>query len=137
MFFLCRWFDEIKNLFEYSAYGQFGEAVPEKIPFVRPDKDAPNLFLGKEIGDSTLKGKVISFDENNIEMEIIELNDKHGRFERYFDIGKRYPIFRHQHWTFERGLMLWEVEPSSMKRDVSQILLQWEEGIGWTWDLDM
>jgi hypothetical protein len=99
------------------------------------DEDAPNLFVGKLIGNSRLEGRVVSFDDNNIQMEITKINDKY--FERYMDIGVIYPMFRHQHWTFERGLMLWEIVSSSMKRNVSQILLQWEDKIGWTWDLDM
>lgn len=114
-----------------------GPSLENPHHFNMNDKKAPNLFVGKEIGDSTLKGRVISFDDNNIEMEIIKLNDPHGRYERYMDVGKRYPLFRHEYWTFERGLMLWEVKPESMKRDVSQILLQWEKDIGWNWDLDM
>lgn len=124
-----------------KVLNMFDPKIPEPIKMVmnliKEDLCVPNLFVGKEIGDSTLKGKVISFDENNIQMQIIELNDKHGRFERYMDIGVTYPMFRHESWTFERGLMLWEVKPESMKRDVSQILLQWEEELGWTWDLDM
>ena len=133
---LFRWIEELRALWWYVSEGQFGELeVPLPNSIVRQDQDAPNLFVGKLIGDNRLEGKVISFDENNIQMEITKIDDKY--FERYMDVGKTYPMFRHEHWTFERGLMLWEVDPASMKRDVSQILLQWEEKIGWTWDLDM
>ena len=97
------------------------------------DLDKPNLFVGKEIGNLVIKGKVISFNDNNIEMKIIELNDEY--FGRYMSLGETYPLFRHQHW--EGDLLLWEVDPAAMKRNVSQVLLQWEEEIGWTWDLDM
>lgn len=136
------WFSElinhIRDLWWYSSEGQFGKMEGSMSQSVfGKDKDAPNLFVGKEIGDHVLKGRVISFDDDGIEMEIIELNDPHGRYGRYMDVGKKYPMFRHKYWTFERGLMLWEVDPKSMKRDVSQILLQWEKDIGWTWDLDM
>lgn len=97
------------------------------------DKDSPNIFIGKEIGTLHLKGKVISFDNDTMQMQIIELSDKY--YERYLDLGKTYPMFRHQQWSLEEGLILWEVDPLSMKRDVSQLLLQWEEYIGWCWDL--
>lgn len=100
---------------------------------MKEDLDKPNLFVGKKIGNKFLEGKVISFDENNIQMEILMVNDKY--FERYLDAGKTYPLFRHQDWNGD--LLLWEVDPASMKRDVSQILLQWESEVGWTWDLDM
>lgn len=97
------------------------------------DADKPNLFVGKLIGNSKLEAKVLSFDDNNIEIQVTQLNDKY--FERYLDVGGKYPLFRHQGWN--GSLLLWEVDPDHMKRDVSQILLQWEENIGWTWDLDM
>lgn len=96
-------------------------------------ENTPNLFVGKLIGDKHLKGKVVSFDEDNIMMEIVLLNNEY--YERYLDLGKTYPLFRHTHWNGD--LLLWEVKPEAMKRDVSQILLQWEKDIGWTWDLDM
>ena len=99
------------------------------------DYDAPNLYIGKEIGSTKLKGKVVSFDDSNIEMLIVAVNNEY--FSRYVDVGQTYPLFRHTYWTFERGLMLWEVNHKYMKRDVSQILLQWEKDIGWTWDMDM
>jgi hypothetical protein len=97
------------------------------------DLDKPNLFVGKEIGNKMIMGKVVSFDENNIEMKIIKLDDEY--FERYVNLGNTYPLFRHQYWNGD--LFLWEVEPDSMKRQVSQILLQWKKEIGWSWDMDM
>jgi hypothetical protein len=96
------------------------------------DLNEPNLFIGKEIGTSSLKGKIISFDDNNIKMKIITLHDE--LYERYFDLNEVYPLFKHTYWT--GNLLLWEVNPESMKRQYSQILLQWEKDIGWTWDLD-
>ena len=96
------------------------------------DLDNPNLYIGKEIGGLNIKGKVLSFDDSNIQMQIIMLDDE--LYERYFDLNHIYPLFKHEYWT--GNLLLWEVEPSSMKRDFSQILLQWEKDIGWTWDLD-
>lgn len=96
------------------------------------DKNEPNLFVGKLIGNSHLEGKVISFDDNSITVEITKLNDKY--YERYVDLGKSYPLVRLKHW--QGNLLMWEVDPQSMKRSVSQLLLQWEKNIGWTWDLD-
>lgn len=99
------------------------------------DLEAPNLFVGKKIGDADadLLGEVIAFDEDGIQMKILLITDRH--FNKYMDVGNVYSMFRHKHWTFEEGLMLWEVEPSSMKRSNSQIILQWENDLGWTWDL--
>lgn len=98
------------------------------------DLDAPNLFVGKVIGNTRLEGKVVSIAEDNgFTVEITKLDDEY--FERYMDLGKTYPLFQHKHW--EGDLLLWEVDPKFMKRSVSQILLQWEKDVGWTWDLDM
>ena len=95
------------------------------------DAKMPNLFVGKIIENSHLQGEVISFDENNIQMKIIFINDKY--YERYLDLGIIYPLFKHKQWI--NNLLLWEVEPKYMKRDTCQFLLQWEEDIGWSWDL--
>ena len=97
------------------------------------DKNAPNLTIGKLIGNSRIEGKIISFDDDNIQIEITSVEDKY--YQRYVDKGKTYPLFQHKYWTGD--LLLWEVKPSAMKRDVSQLLLQWQKDIGWTWDLDM
>lgn len=96
------------------------------------DLDAPNLFVGKLIGNSYLQGKVLSFDDNGIQIEVTALNNKY--FERYLDLGGIYSLFQHKHWKSD--LLLWEIDPKTMKRAVSQLLLQWEKEIGWTWDLD-
>ncbi len=96
------------------------------------DNNGPNLFIGKLIGNSRLEGKIISFDTKNIIIEIIKLNDK--IFEKYLDLNKTYSLFRHEWWT--DNLIVWEIEPESMKRCVSQFILQWEKDIGWAWDLD-
>jgi hypothetical protein len=92
----------------------------------------PNLYIGKLIGDKHLQGKVISFDNENISIEITLLDDEY--YERYLDLGKIYPLFQHKHW--EGSLLLWEIEPKTMKRHSSQLLLQWEKDSGWSWDLD-
>lgn len=94
--------------------------------------DKPNLFIGKMIKSAMLEAKVLSFDEYNIEVEVISNPDKY--MQRYLDVGKTYKLFRHQHWNGD--LLMYEIPSEQMKRDVSQVLLQWEKGIGWTWDLD-
>ena len=96
------------------------------------DNEAPNLFVGKKIGCPRLEGEVISFDDDGMLIKITKVNDKY--FERYVDVGQTYPLFAHKHWRGE--LLLWKVKSESMKRQVSQLLLQWEKEIGWNWDLD-
>ncbi len=94
--------------------------------------DKLNLFPGKIIKSSLLEAKVLSFDENSIEIEVI--SNPTSFMQRYIDVGKKYKLFRHEHWNGD--LLLWEIPGKQMKRDFSQVLLQWEKDIGWTWDLD-
>lgn len=98
--------------------------------FVRGSK-VPGLYVGKKIGDKRLRGEVISFNGYNMVMEIVSLDDKY--YDEYLDSGGIYPLFRHQH--MHKDLLIWEVQPTSMKRRVSPLLLMWEKGIGWRWSL--
>lgn len=65
-------------------------------------------------------------------IQVVALKNEY--FERYLDLNKIYPLFKHDYW--KGNLQLWEIEPRSMKRAVSQLLLQWENEVGWNWDLD-
>lgn len=96
------------------------------------DLEQPNLFVGKKIGDSALEAEVLTYYDDGMAVKITQLKDKY--FERYLDLGGVYALIQHKHW--QGNLLLWEVKPEMMKRQVSQILLQWEKDIGWTWDLD-
>jgi len=99
---------------------------------MKDDKNNPNLFVGKIIKSALLEAKVLSFDQNNIEIEVISNPDE--MMQRYVDVGRKYKLFRHEHWN--GNLLLWEIPGNQMKRSYSQVLLQWEKNIGWIWDLD-
>lgn len=100
-------------------------------PRVRLDKDAPNLFIGKIIDDGSIKCEVISCEKGDFRIKILEINWKW--LGTYMDLGKVYPLLI----CFDRkGMQTWKVDPDQMKRSTSQVILQWEEGIGWVWDLD-
>lgn len=96
------------------------------------DKESTNLSIGKIIESRLLKAEVKSFDDNSIEVTVLEIPD--SVMQRYLDIGKIYKLTRHTSWKGD--LLLWEIPREQMKRSVSQILLQWEKNIGWTWDID-
>jgi hypothetical protein len=96
------------------------------------DKENKNLYIGKIIQSGLLKAQVKSFDDNNIEVTVLEIPD--NIMQRYLDVDKSYKLIRHSHW--EGDLLLWEIPKEQMKRSVSQVLLQWEKNIGWTWDID-
>ena len=96
------------------------------------DKESTNLFIGKIIESGLLKAQVKSFDDNSIEVTVLEIPD--SIMQRYLDIGKSYKMTRHAYWKGD--LLLWEIPREQMKRSASQVLLQWEKNIGWTWDID-
>lgn len=134
-----KWIDNIRGLWEYVCYGQFGEEVPDKVSVVtlpRPkeDKLTPNLFIGKIIDDNSIKCEVVDIHNTNIHIKILEI--KWDRMGTYLDVGEVYPVFKHSGWN-DKTIQVWEIAPKHMKRSSSQVIFQWEEGIGWTWDLDM
>jgi len=96
------------------------------------DKENKNLYIGKIIQSGLLKAQVKSFDDNNVEVTVLEIPD--NIMQRYLDVDKSYKLIRHSHW--EGDLLIWEIPKEQMKRSVSQVLLQWEKNIGWTWDID-
>jgi hypothetical protein len=97
----------------------------------KADKDAPNWYVGKIIDDGNVKCEVISCEENDFRIKILEINWE--RLGTYMDLGTVYPL---RLCYTGRGMQTWEVDPEQMKRDTSQVILQWEEQLGWTWDLD-
>lgn len=133
--------EEIRALWWYVCEGQFGDlpSETEEVPgTLRPikrekmDKNAPNLYIGKIIDDGNVKCEVVSCEENDFRIKILEINwDCLGT---YMDLGTVYPLLSCYN---SKGMQVWEVDPEQMKRDTSQVLLAWEEQLGWTWDLDM
>lgn len=97
----------------------------------KDDKDAPNLYIGKIIDDGKVKCEVVSCEKDDFRIKILEIN--WDRLGTYMDLGTTYPLLS---CSIFEGMRVWEVDPGQMKRNTSQILLAWEEELGWTWDLD-
>lgn len=97
------------------------------------DKITSNLSVGKILDDRIIKCEIIDVHETNIHVKILEIYWE--RMGTYLDVGKTYPIFKHSGWN-ENNIQVWEISSKHMKRDASQVILQWEKGIGWRWDLD-
>lgn len=103
-------------------------------PSIREDRDAPNLFVGKVLDDRNIKCEVVSCTEEYFRIKILEI--RWVRLGTYMDLGCIYPL----KLCYDSGdgeMMVWEIDPDTMKRSTSQVLLAWEKDLGWTWDLDM
>lgn len=130
---------DIRGWWWYVSEGQFGElenkveSIPKQVrdPL---DKVSPNLYVGKIIEDSIIKCEVMDIHNTNIHVKILDIYWE--RMGTYLDVGKVYPVFKHSGWN-DKTLQVWEISPKRMKRDTSQVIFQWEEGLGWCWDLDM
>jgi hypothetical protein len=96
------------------------------------DLKSPNLFLNKIIDDGSVKCEVVDIHKTNIHVKILEINWPH--LGTYLDVGKTYPVFKHS--GMYKDLEVWEIAPKHLKRCSSQVIFQWEEGIGWVWDID-
>lgn len=131
-----KWIDDIRGFWEYVCYGQFGEMVPPS-PNYPParDRQTPNLYVGKIIDDDIIKCEVVDVHKTNIHVKILEI--KWERMGTYLDVGKVYPVFKHSGWNSDETFQVWEISSKHMKRDTSQVIFQWEKGLGWCWDLDM
>lgn len=100
---------------------------------MRQDRDNPYLFVGKFINDRNIICEVISCTEDDFRVMILKI--KWDRLGTYLDVGETYPL--HVVYESKDGKMkTWEVDSETTKRSASQVLLQWEKGVGWSWDLD-
>lgn len=112
------------------------------ISFLFSSKDIENinsfegkdLFIGAIIDDGAIKCKVMQVHKTNFHVKIIEINSP--GFRTYLDIGKIYPLFKHDHFCNDGEMELWEISGKRMKRDYSQCLLYWWKDGGWSWELD-
>lgn len=124
----------IQGILEVVACGAIAKETEKPKPERDPqDKLTPNLYIGKIIEDSSIKCEVVDVHHNNIHVKILDIYwDRMGT---YLDVGKVYPVFKHSGWD-DKTIQVWEIAPKHMKRSTSQVIFQWEEGLGWTWDLD-
>jgi hypothetical protein len=96
------------------------------------DKETSNLYIGKIMKDNIIKCEVLEVHNTNIHVKILEIYwDRMGT---YLDVGKDYPVYKHS--SSSDTWQTWEIAPKHMKRSTSQVLLYWEKGVGWSWDLD-
>jgi|SRR5271166_675848 len=100
----------------------------------KADKDSTNLYIGKTMDDGNIKCQVVGIHDTNIHVKILEIHWE--RLGTYLDVGKTYPVFKHSSQYLGDSMQVWEISSKRMKRDTSQVLLYWEKGIGWSWDLD-
>lgn len=98
------------------------------------DKDTPNLFYGRFIKDSAITCEVVACTPDDFRVMILKID--WDRLGTYLDVGQTYPL-RVVYESGNGNMTVWEIPPENMKRSTSQVLLAWEKGIGWTWDLDM
>jgi hypothetical protein len=106
----------------------------QEVKETQSDKEALNLFVGKFIKDRSITCEVVACTEDDFRVMILKI--EWDRLGTYLDIGQTYPL--RQTYQSQNGEMtVWEIDPENMKRDTSQVLLAWEKGIGWSWDLDM
>lgn len=128
--------ENIKSFWWYTSEGQFG-ALEVEGPILKRDvldKESPNLCVGKIVPDSMFDWEVVKIiDADNIEIKVLKIY--HDRMDRYLDVGKIYPVFKHSGWN-DTTMQIWEIASEHMKRDVSQVILMWDKGVGWSWDLD-
>ena len=85
------------------------------------------------IGHDSLGVKILSVSDLELTVKVISLNDKY--YERYLDLGKEYTLFKHKHACTD-SMLLYEFTPNQMNRQVSQLLLYWFDGCGWSFELD-
>jgi hypothetical protein len=97
------------------------------------DKLTPNLYIGKTIIDNSMFVEVVDVHKTNIKVRILDIY--WPRLGTYLDVGEIYPVYKHRGWPDDK-LQVWEIAPKHMKRSTSQVIFQWEEGLGWCWDLD-
>ena len=110
------------------------QGAMQEVKKMRQDKDAPNLFVGKFIKDSAITCEVVACTPDDFRVMILKI--EWDRLGTYLDVGQTYPL-RRTYQSQNGEMTVWEILPENMKRDTSQVLLAWEKGIGWTWDLDM
>lgn len=97
------------------------------------DKETPNLFVSRFIKDSNITCEVISCDEGDFRVMILKI--QWDRLGTYLNVGQTYPL-RLVYESKNGEMKIWEVDPDTMKRTTSQVLLTWERDVGWSWDID-
>lgn len=94
-----------------------------------------HMHVGQILEDDALKGEVVSMDlDGNFQIKIVDIY--WDRLDSYIDVGCVYPMEKHQTSFSADKMQIWEIPGECMKRQTSQLLLYWEHGLGWSWDLD-
>jgi hypothetical protein len=101
----------------------------------KSDKNTTNLYIGKIIDDGNLQCEVMNIHNTNFHIKVLKIY--WDRLGTYLDVDKVYPVYKHRSEILSNDEMqIWEISPKRMKRNTSQVLFYWEEGIGWSWDID-
>ena len=123
----------LKYILNTFKMGDAIEKEEPQLPHPKLDQDSPNLFIGKFIKDNSITCEVIACADNDFRVMILKI--QWDRLGTYMDVGKTYPL-RVVYESANGDMKAWEVNPDTMKRTASQVLLAWEKDIGWCWDLD-
>jgi hypothetical protein len=132
--------EDLRTLWDYICEGQFGdptpptEVVPDSLRLNKREKadtESLSLYIGKVIEDGNVKCEVVSCKGEDFRIKILEIN--WDRLGTYMDLGATYPLLI---CTNYEDFKVWEVDPDKMKRTASQVLICWEKGCGWSWDID-
>lgn len=132
--------EDLRAWWDYVCHGQFGlldeevEEVPgtlRPIKREKPDTESMNLYIGKVIDDGNVKCEVVSCDGEDFRIKILDI--QWDRLGTYMDLGNTYNLLLCSDFD---DFKVWEVDPEQMKRTASQVLLAWQGGSGWYWDLD-
>lgn len=130
-------FNKISN-FLYPAQEKYNEDIFKiqlKQEFANDiaDETSKNLYLGKIIHDGGVEVQILGFTEDTITVKI--LSSPWKAFAKYITLGDTY-IFT-QVFNSNNKMSVYEISEDQLNYHGSQVLLAWEQGIGWTFDLDM
>lgn len=131
------WYDHIFTSHKVEYDNLFGTRKEEFVQVKNNErapgnKDFPILSVGETLNDSSIKCEIVSYTEEDFRVKILEIHWL--RLGTYLDVGQTYPL---RSCFSGKGMRIWEIHPDTMKRSASQVLLAWEQGFGWSWDLDM
>jgi len=97
------------------------------------DKESTNLYVGKILDDNMFKCQIINMSNDIIDIKVLDIY--WDRIGTYIDVGKTYPVVKRPFLVKDSIMQVWEIDEKYMKRNTSQVIFQWEIGIGWCWDL--
>jgi hypothetical protein len=98
----------------------------------KAENNEPNIFVGKIFNDQMLTAEILNINDNGFKIKVLNVKDSY--FQRYLEVNKIYDLVQLKHW--QGDLLLFEIPSEQMNSNNSQVLLQFEKGLGWGFDLD-